>query len=368
MGERIDVINGLRGVAILSVIWHHINKLTTAGSHVLLIGDINFNFLPLAPLNNGWLGVNLFFVLSGFVLFLPFARGKRPLDGASDFKSFYFRRAKRLLPLFYISLAAFMAIDFVLTGRLVSIPHLLLYVTATFNFDIKTFFPYNNWVLWSLGLEILFSIIFPFLVLFARRFSIGRLLMLTLVMSLTVRYIGNQTADLNIFLNPVRDSIFGRLDDFVIGMWLCHVYLNPPKKTYSAGGLIMGGALAIFACCSLWDYMQLGLAPIGIRPLLYNLFQLGIVCIIFPLLTARKSRLRSALTVTSLQIVGMMTFSLYVWHGRLIYLMAANADAAHLIVYFITLFSLSALTYRFIEFRTAKDWRPLFLRPSKDAS
>jgi len=28
MGERIDVINGLRGVAILSVIWHHINKLT----------------------------------------------------------------------------------------------------------------------------------------------------------------------------------------------------------------------------------------------------------------------------------------------------------------------------------------------------
>ena len=368
MGERIDVINSLRGIAILSVIWHHVSLLTSPGSHFFYLESLNLTLFPLAPLNNGWLGVNLFFILSGFVLFLPYANHKRTMDGRSDFRSFYVRRAQRLLPLFWFSLAAFIAIDFFLTGRIASAWHLVLYFTGTFNFNPDTYLPFNNWVLWSLGLEILFSVLFPFLVVLAARFSVGRLLVATLLLSLAVRYAGNQDTWPNLVLNPVKDSIFGRLDDFVVGMWLCQLYLAPPARKFSPAALLTLGVLAILLTCSCWDYLELGMLPLSVQPLLNNLFQLGTGCVVFALLTADRSRLRSILTIAPLQVLGMMTFSLYVWHARLIGLMNANAGTLNMVVYFTFLFVLSALTYRFIEFGYIRDWRPLFRLPPKALS
>src|SRR6266436_3965033 len=59
--------------------------------------------IAISPLlTNGSTGVNLFFVLSGFVLSLPFAAGDRPLGTTRDWLSFYRRRALRLMPLFYV--------------------------------------------------------------------------------------------------------------------------------------------------------------------------------------------------------------------------------------------------------------------------
>ncbi|RQS08467.1 acyltransferase family protein [Burkholderia sp. Bp8991] len=72
---RLAEINGLRGIAILAVVWHR----------------LSFVLVPTPPrlwgtptelvLWNGWMGVNLFFILSGFVLYLPYAAGKRSFTG-----------------------------------------------------------------------------------------------------------------------------------------------------------------------------------------------------------------------------------------------------------------------------------------------
>jgi peptidoglycan/LPS O-acetylase OafA/YrhL len=83
-------LDGLRGLAILLVMAHH---LSVAKS------DLPFDAAALDLLRTGWIGVNLFFVLSGFLItgILIDAR-----DSDRYFVSFYARRTLRIVPLYYL--------------------------------------------------------------------------------------------------------------------------------------------------------------------------------------------------------------------------------------------------------------------------
>ena len=85
---RILELDGLRGIAIALVLIHHF-----------------FYFAPGAPL--GWSGVDLFFVLSGFLI------GGILLDARASpnyFKTFYARRALRILPIYYTWIGAYVLV------------------------------------------------------------------------------------------------------------------------------------------------------------------------------------------------------------------------------------------------------------------
>jgi peptidoglycan/LPS O-acetylase OafA/YrhL len=94
-GAHAPALDGLRGVAIACVMAYH--QTLIAGTPSAL--DRAFAFLPLG----GWAGVDLFFVLSGFLItgILLDSRG-----GEGYYRSFYARRALRILPLYY-AMAAF---------------------------------------------------------------------------------------------------------------------------------------------------------------------------------------------------------------------------------------------------------------------
>lgn len=83
-------LDGLRGLAILLVMAHHFS---------IVRSDVPFDAQALTLLHTGWIGVDLFFVLSGFLItgVLLDARG-------SDryFTSFYARRTLRIFPLYYL--------------------------------------------------------------------------------------------------------------------------------------------------------------------------------------------------------------------------------------------------------------------------
>jgi peptidoglycan/LPS O-acetylase OafA/YrhL len=89
-GRRVPVFDGVRGVAILSVIAYHTAGLpgSTAGLDRLIQRGTGA----------GWLGVDLFFVLSGFLItgILIETKGEEGF-----FKSFYARRTLRIFPLYY---------------------------------------------------------------------------------------------------------------------------------------------------------------------------------------------------------------------------------------------------------------------------
>ena len=71
-GEHLAPLDGLRGIAIALVVWFHLWEITwwlRADAHLGPF-TMNLNAIP----EPGFIGVDLFFFLSGFVLFFPYAR------------------------------------------------------------------------------------------------------------------------------------------------------------------------------------------------------------------------------------------------------------------------------------------------------
>ena len=94
-GAWIAELDGLRGIAVLLVVLRHFKPLPEFGSGVR------------AALGFGWAGVDLFFVLSGFLItgILVDSRGAR-----NYYSAFYARRALRILPLYFAVLAAYFVV------------------------------------------------------------------------------------------------------------------------------------------------------------------------------------------------------------------------------------------------------------------
>lgn len=101
LSRRVPQLDGLRGIAILMVLLYHYV------AFAIQYGAPHFVTALLGPTNIGWSGVNLFFVLSGFLL------GGILLDAQGSphyFRAFYVRRICRIFPLYFtFLLAAFVA-------------------------------------------------------------------------------------------------------------------------------------------------------------------------------------------------------------------------------------------------------------------
>ncbi|MGA7520946.1 MAG: acyltransferase [Acidobacteriaceae bacterium] len=172
--ERVPVLDGIRGVAILLVMFFHFweNGTTRFGSQLWLR-------LYAYVAGMGWSGVDLFFVLSGFLItgILYDARNSRHY-----FRVFYGRRTVRIFPLYYAALIFF----FVLVPFLLA--HVHHGVSAAMRDSIHTtpvarLFAWTyiiNWYegfrgwdaiphplqhFWSLAIEEQFYLVWPFLVL-----------------------------------------------------------------------------------------------------------------------------------------------------------------------------------------------------------
>ena len=96
-------IEGLRGIAVLWVIAFHYGALRTGldDPWIALLGAC----LPVEVLvRNGYLGVDLFFLITGFLLTLPWYRHAEESRAAPAALEFYRRRALRILPAYYFQL------------------------------------------------------------------------------------------------------------------------------------------------------------------------------------------------------------------------------------------------------------------------
>lgn len=112
MRERIEYIDGLRGLAILLVVGYHAYS---GWTEVVPYGKIYQNF---PVFRYGWIGVELFFLISGFVIFLT-------LDKTRNFHSFVFRRWRRLFPAMFMATILIYFSSFVLHERPLGQPGLL---------------------------------------------------------------------------------------------------------------------------------------------------------------------------------------------------------------------------------------------------
>jgi peptidoglycan/LPS O-acetylase OafA/YrhL len=359
-------VNGLRGTAILAVLYHHLlmEHLTPIFSQrVLKVGRYVFPFHTM--FTNGWMGVNLFFVLSGFVLALPYALGERALARPGDAVAFYARRARRLLPLYYLCLFVgyFVgpATDFFSPVFLREFWSLL---TFTFVFQIELFLPRVNVALWSLGVEFWFSALFPLILIVGRRLGLVRFVVLSFVFALAVRFWG-------VFTWPggpahqtyIKDGVFGRLDDFAVGMGIAELYAKKrlPSRVPATLFLPLGIALVTLGAAA-WDNAVFRILPYRLTPLLNIFVNVGFGLVLIGLLGPVPRLLRTVFTFPPLQLAGMMCYSLYLWH-----LLGTNQRLApwwrvsYVVPYLAFTFLISAMTYRYVEFPD-QSFRKLFLK------
>ncbi|HEX6901604.1 MAG TPA: acyltransferase [Thermoanaerobaculia bacterium] len=154
--RRLPVLDGLRGVAILLVLVLHF---TMYGGPPSSIGIAAVRPFALA----GWIGVDLFFVLSGFLItgILYDAKG-----GERYFRNFYLRRLLRIAPLYYGALAVFLLLLPALRSEA------FWYWTYLLNFRIAA----RGWPdpgalghFWSLAVEEQFYLLWPLAVFRLRR-------------------------------------------------------------------------------------------------------------------------------------------------------------------------------------------------------
>ncbi len=148
-------LDGLRGIAILFVMVYHF--------HFVFWSDSGIGYWIFRALNFGWSGVDLFFVLSGFLItgILLDSKGK-----PGYFRGFYIRRALRILPLYY----AFLLVVF---GLLYPISR-TLYIGpwATWYFVYLSNWKGNHGAdgllshLWSLAVEEQFYLVWPLVIRF----------------------------------------------------------------------------------------------------------------------------------------------------------------------------------------------------------
>jgi peptidoglycan/LPS O-acetylase OafA/YrhL len=161
-GRHIPALDGIRALAILLVIPHNVDVMSTSFPAI--------DYPAAALMHAGWIGVQLFFVLSGFLITgnLLDARGS-----PHYFSAFFGRRALRILPLYFAVLCA----AFVIAPLLLSLPEPLR-ASSPHQVWLWTFLcnwtePYGGGVygfshFWSLAVEEQFYLLWPLLVLRCR--------------------------------------------------------------------------------------------------------------------------------------------------------------------------------------------------------
>ena len=158
-GQFIPEIDGLRFVAIMSVVFFHLNWFITSKT------GRSEGAIPLAEfLSHGHIGVQLFFVISGFVIALPFARGHLFTGKVPQLRYYLLRRLTRLEPPYIINLLIRYAVLTLVTAQTAGelLPHLLASMGYVHNIVYGTMSSVN-FVAWSLEIELQFYLLAPLL-------------------------------------------------------------------------------------------------------------------------------------------------------------------------------------------------------------
>jgi peptidoglycan/LPS O-acetylase OafA/YrhL len=203
---RLAGLDTLRALAIALVLMTHYNGFVARGSIFGFIGDV------------GWAGVDLFFVLSGYLignqLLAPAARGE-----SLPLKTFFARRLLRTLPNYYVVLAVYLLLPHSpISGK--AMAPVWRYLTFTQNFGLHYGETFTH--SWSLCIEEQFYLVLPLVVmaLVGTRRS-PRLLWCALVAAIGagiatrgINFMNGQEA----FSAPAYYSTFARFDELLPGV------------------------------------------------------------------------------------------------------------------------------------------------------
>ncbi|MCF1469857.1 acyltransferase [Agrobacterium vitis] len=363
-GTRMVGPDILRSIAILLVMLVHLPLNATPG---LLVTVRDY----------GWLGVDIFFVLSGYLigtqLFKEVTR-----TGAVDFKSFYLQRAFRIFPAFFVVLGLYALVP-VLRDNPTMQP-LWKFATFTVNlgFDPREGNAFSQ--AWTLAVEEQFYLVLPLLVLLLyKRIGTGWVLALSGLLTLAgivLRYaiwdiqVGTLVAEgqfrpaFATYLRDVYYPTYTRLDGLLFGVVLaaarffkpelCRQYL-PPKVTIPSGLIFVVAALICFidrgplAGQGLFPVFQAQLGAVAGFPLI----SIGIALLFCAMLDLEH--VLSRWPIPGAALVATLSYSLYLTHKSVFHVTRLVLGEENLqggfgfVVYLLASFAVAAVLWFSVE-------------------
>ena len=355
MTNYIKGLDGLRGIAIILVMLFHFELYD--------FGEIG--------LGVGWVGVQLFFVLSGFLI-TRILLADRAHTLSAYLKKFYWRRSLRIFPLYYAYLLvlslAFLFLNFPPTlGE--KAPWLYSY---TYNYTRLSpawthsiFFTH----LWSLSVEEQFYLLWPLFIFFVRGRAL-KLALLTIIVFMPVfrgvlaAYLQQQTAlDSRAVGEAVYWFTLSHFDAFATGGAVAVFRLG--ERIRRPGLLCTAGAVVVVLVglvnlLVLPHAIPLELSSLGYPIALlengqhiwsYSLLNGFFAALILWVSVASPKLLRASPLVA----VGKVSYGMYVFHWGLLGAFnqvigtRLNSSALSFIVYFGVVYAVSWVSYRFFE-------------------
>lgn len=302
-GQFIPEIDGLRFIAIFSVLIYHlagdILRHSAPDLHVSL--DHNWLFSVTQILN---IGVPLFFVISGFILGMPFAASYLHRERAVPLKKYFLRRLTRLEPPYVLCLLLFFALKLLAARGSASelFPNLMASIFYVHNL-VYGMPSVINFVAWSLEIEIQFYILAPVLALV---FVIGNAgvrraaLCVLLVLATGISTLGARNS-------AIQFSLLGYAQYFLAGFLLTEFYLFGGEKR-------QGNWLWDLVSAAGWA-MLLALLVRGGAPIVWIGPWLILALYIAAFHGVAMNRLVTNVWITT---IGGMCYSIYLLHNYLV--------------------------------------------------
>lgn len=321
--NEIKSMNGMRSIAIIFVMLYHFDMAIRA----MGIFD-NINATARNIHSNMLSGVDIFFILSGFLISLELSAAWQ--KKSHFFSRFYIKRFFRIVPAYYFLLILSFALMFFKLSVLKSMPpgeeianniktlEMLLHNTLFDVFFIANIFSGGIPHLWAISTLQQFYIVFPvigFFVYFKRGFS-GKIAILgaLYIAFLAMRFVAAQSAGTWSGKPPALFSEHMRFESIIVGIMLMEVYVH--KKNYLQAlrgyraNLIMLSGLIILAVSHIYKPESAALYTSVIR---FNLFSLGYGMIVLSLL-AGVNFLDRFLSMRIFVPLSRVSFTMYLWH------------------------------------------------------
>lgn len=337
-------IDSLRAIAVISVIIYHLSS----------------SYLP-----GGFLGVDLFFVLSGYLISSLIMQEYQETSKL-DLKEFYIRRSRRLLPAVYFMISVFVIFMVIFNKYALEKSYLDAVFSYVYSsnwwyivhqvdyFDSFATSPFKH--LWSLAIEEQFYFFFPVIFLLIQfinkkfggkikyPYVIGALIIISLLSHIFLYDENN--------VNRVYYGTDTRTFALLIGVLGAYIYpmsnlkLEISRKEKKLYSLTSATSLIIFVVSMFF------ISETSMFMYRGGFFVYSVLFLIMIISTAKQKTLMSFLmSFKPLVFIGKISYSLYLWHFPIIVLLSPGMENTYLrnIILLVLIFSAAIFSYRFIE-------------------
>jgi peptidoglycan/LPS O-acetylase OafA/YrhL len=309
----------------------------------LLVFALHTNYLQI-----GWVGVSLFFVLSGFLITGILLDMKKALASQQYFLKFYGRRLLRIFPLYYF----YLLLVVVLTTWLISLPYRPRYMQIPLDqikyafayvydfFFATAAFKHSNFLdhFWSLSVEEQFYIIWPFLILRVPDKYLKKLFLGFIIMGPVFRlafYFVHVSGVFSFLAESAAQAIyplpFSHMDAFALGAYISRFSIPHARKQFLALLVLIpmtGFAAQYLATGEIGATSALGyplLLPNSLQFVWgYTLLDYFFAVLIYGV--AREGWFVRFLEIRPARYLGRISYGLYVYHFPIIWFAARMAD------------------------------------------